>query len=150
MREIRTSGLMSGDGKRGVATAPILDSTAPCRLRCCSRLRPAGYDGPAPGPPKLSAKAGRRGRYGVGAAKNVSGHMVEPPEAEDARRKATRRAGSTSRQGRGRAQRDVGHPASPGVIHTASLPAPFVSSIGQTIRVMNARIVLRAVAWPLT
>ena len=30
MREIRTSGLMSGDGKRGdfsVATAPVLDST---------------------------------------------------------------------------------------------------------------------------
>ena len=27
MREIRTSGLMSGDGKRGFATAPILDST---------------------------------------------------------------------------------------------------------------------------
>src|SRR5262245_33241442 len=29
MREIRTSGLMSGDGKRGAATAPILDSTRP-------------------------------------------------------------------------------------------------------------------------
>ena len=27
MREIRTSGLMSGDGKRGSATAPVLDST---------------------------------------------------------------------------------------------------------------------------
>src|ERR1700733_5025949 len=27
MREIRTSGLMSGDGKRGNATAPVLDST---------------------------------------------------------------------------------------------------------------------------
>ncbi len=27
MREIRTSGLMSGDGKRGFATAPVLDST---------------------------------------------------------------------------------------------------------------------------
>ena len=27
MREIRTSGLMSGDGKRGTATAPVLDST---------------------------------------------------------------------------------------------------------------------------
>src|SRR4051794_564099 len=27
MREIRTSGLMSGDGKRGIATAPVLDST---------------------------------------------------------------------------------------------------------------------------
>jgi hypothetical protein len=27
MREIRTSGLMSGDGRRGFATAPILDST---------------------------------------------------------------------------------------------------------------------------
>ena len=33
MREIRTSGLMSGDGKRGVATAPILDSTTRCGLR---------------------------------------------------------------------------------------------------------------------
>ena len=34
MREIRTSGLMSGDGKRGdanlaQATAPVLDSTEP-------------------------------------------------------------------------------------------------------------------------
>ena len=29
MREIRTSGLMSGDGKRGNATAPVLDSTEP-------------------------------------------------------------------------------------------------------------------------
>jgi hypothetical protein len=29
MREIRTSGLMSGDGKRGIATAPVLDSTDP-------------------------------------------------------------------------------------------------------------------------
>jgi len=28
----------------------------------------------------------RRGRYGVGAAKSVSGHTVEPPEAGDARR----------------------------------------------------------------
>jgi hypothetical protein len=27
MREIRTSGLMSGDGKRGTAIAPVLDST---------------------------------------------------------------------------------------------------------------------------
>src|SRR5215217_4477273 len=27
MREIRTSGLMSGDGKRSTATAPVLDST---------------------------------------------------------------------------------------------------------------------------
>jgi len=27
MREIRTSGLMSGDGKRHFATAPVLDST---------------------------------------------------------------------------------------------------------------------------
>ena len=27
MREIRTSGLMSGDGKRGTATAPVLDFT---------------------------------------------------------------------------------------------------------------------------
>jgi hypothetical protein len=27
MREIRTSGLMSGDGRRGFATAPTLDST---------------------------------------------------------------------------------------------------------------------------
>src|SRR5512132_4338914 len=27
MREIRTSGLMSGDGKRGMPTAPVLDST---------------------------------------------------------------------------------------------------------------------------
>jgi hypothetical protein len=27
MREIRTSGLMSGDGRRGNATAPVLDST---------------------------------------------------------------------------------------------------------------------------
>jgi len=27
MREIRTSGLMSGDGKRGNAAAPVLDST---------------------------------------------------------------------------------------------------------------------------
>jgi len=35
----------------------------------------------------------RRGRYGIGAAKSVSGHTVEPPEAGDARRKATRRAG---------------------------------------------------------
>jgi hypothetical protein len=36
MREIRTSGLMSGDGKRGFATAPILDSTfarEPVRIR---------------------------------------------------------------------------------------------------------------------
>jgi hypothetical protein len=31
MREIRTSGLMSGDGRRGFATAPILDST--CYVR---------------------------------------------------------------------------------------------------------------------
>jgi len=28
----------------------------------------------------------RRGRYGIGAAKSVSGHTVEPPEAGDARR----------------------------------------------------------------
>ena len=40
MREIRTSGLMSGDGKRGAATAPVLDSTRffglglGCRLGC--------------------------------------------------------------------------------------------------------------------
>ena len=27
MPEIGTSGLMSGDGKRGIATAPVLDST---------------------------------------------------------------------------------------------------------------------------
>ena len=35
MREIRTSGLMSGDGRRSFATAPILDSTgrsARCRI----------------------------------------------------------------------------------------------------------------------
>ena len=31
MREIRTSGLMSGDGKRGTATAPVLDSTGALR-----------------------------------------------------------------------------------------------------------------------
>src|SRR5215510_10972335 len=35
----------------------------------------------------------RRGRYGIGAAKSVSGHTVEPPGAGDARRNATRRAG---------------------------------------------------------
>src|SRR5262249_56055844 len=57
---------------------------APCRLRCCSRLRPAGYDGPAPGPPKLQ-------RRRVGAAdtaadgESVSGYTVEPPDAGDAR-----------------------------------------------------------------
>src|ERR1700722_8250810 len=35
MREIRTSGLMSEDGKRGTATAPVLDSTSrPLTLRC--------------------------------------------------------------------------------------------------------------------
>jgi hypothetical protein len=39
MREIRTSGSMSGDGKRGVghrpqATAPILDSTVPADWAC--------------------------------------------------------------------------------------------------------------------
>jgi hypothetical protein len=34
MREIRTSGLMSEDGKRGTATAPVLDSTShPLTLR---------------------------------------------------------------------------------------------------------------------
>ena len=35
MREIRTSGSMSGDGKRGglvAPTAPILDSTQVCRF----------------------------------------------------------------------------------------------------------------------
>lgn len=42
MREIRTSGLMSGEGKRGdaataQATAPFLDSTKHCGLR---RSRP--------------------------------------------------------------------------------------------------------------
>jgi hypothetical protein len=33
MREIRTSGLMSGDGKRGNATAPVLDSTRMAGIR---------------------------------------------------------------------------------------------------------------------
>ena len=41
MREIRTSGLMSGDGKRGdagmaQATAPVLDSTMSCILQLTS------------------------------------------------------------------------------------------------------------------
>jgi len=45
MREIRTSGSMSGDGKRGgllAATAPILDSTATKNgvLTSCARLPP--------------------------------------------------------------------------------------------------------------
>ena len=31
MREIRTSGLMSGDGKRSAATAPVLDFTSAAR-----------------------------------------------------------------------------------------------------------------------
>src|SRR3712207_4644249 len=38
MREIRTSGLMSGDGKRGNATAPVLDSTG-------ERAQAAGHGG---------------------------------------------------------------------------------------------------------
>jgi len=33
MRENRTSGLMSGDGRRGFATAPILDSTRIAAIR---------------------------------------------------------------------------------------------------------------------
>jgi len=33
MREIRTSGLMSGDGRRGTATAPVLDSTRIAAIR---------------------------------------------------------------------------------------------------------------------
>ena len=48
MREIRTSGSMSGDGKRGAghrpqATAPILDSTADSDERCVdTRLSQSG------------------------------------------------------------------------------------------------------------
>ena len=33
MPEIGTSGLMSGDGKRSIATAPVLDSTRTARNR---------------------------------------------------------------------------------------------------------------------
>lgn len=33
MREIRTSGLISGDGKRGIATAPVFDSTCMSGIR---------------------------------------------------------------------------------------------------------------------
>jgi hypothetical protein len=46
MREIRTSGLMSGDGKRGFATAPILDSTVaaalPHQLQAAAPTKQAG------------------------------------------------------------------------------------------------------------
>ena len=38
MREIRTSGLMSGDGKRGGATAPVLDSTKPTDCQTVGKL----------------------------------------------------------------------------------------------------------------
>src|SRR5215204_4755889 len=41
-------------------------SHTPCGLRCASRLRPTGYDGPSFLPAEAPAKAGRRGRYGVG------------------------------------------------------------------------------------
>ncbi len=33
MPEIGTSGLMSGDGKRSIATAPVLDSTEKCAIK---------------------------------------------------------------------------------------------------------------------
>jgi hypothetical protein len=39
MREIRTSGLMSGDGKRSIATAPVLDSTTLFGYRCADAVR---------------------------------------------------------------------------------------------------------------
>src|SRR5262249_58606724 len=59
-------------------------SHTPCRLRCCSRLRPAGYDGPAPGPPKLQRR--RVGEADTAAdGESVSGYTVEPPDAGDAR-----------------------------------------------------------------
>src|SRR3954469_6697704 len=53
MREIRTSGLMSGDGKRGIATAPVLDSTTfglaggrcPKFSPSINVLREIGHDG---------------------------------------------------------------------------------------------------------
>jgi hypothetical protein len=39
MPEIRTFGLMSGEGKRGIAIAPVLASTQPTRRREWQRKR---------------------------------------------------------------------------------------------------------------
>src|ERR1035437_104616 len=59
MREIRTSGLMSGDGKRGGAVAPvlapILDSTG--ILRSTSARTPTLQPGVPSGPPSGSGRS---------------------------------------------------------------------------------------------
>src|SRR5712691_10199261 len=56
------------------------------------------------------------------AAKSVSGHTVEPPDAGDARRKATQRAGSRSRQGASPRLPDVPHRAA-----RSSCPVGFLN-----------------------